>query len=265
MTATATPRVGWARCAAAVTGLLAVPALAAGCASQEPTDDSSGNGGSTDAGAASETAAPAVDPACPEGLTAQDLSQTVDYPAADVDGDGKDDSISIGTVDGGNAACAAALVVTTAEGTAAAALPDLQIVPPRAFVPGGAAMVGSDSVIAAPVSFSPRGGGAIGLFTLVDGVLTPVKDGSGEAWTIFATIDDGGGIPQSIDCGPGGLTHVQVLADSLSGSFTVHEVSYSLDGTKLAKTDASSSTMTPRDPTRDGAGSGHGLSIFENC
>ena len=126
-------------------------------------------------------------------------------------------------------------------------------------------MVGSDSVIAAPVSFSPRGGGAIGLFTLVDGVLTPVKDGSGEAWTIIATIDDGGGIPQSIDCGAGGLTHAQVLADSLGGTVSVREVRYSLDGTKIAKTGTSNSTMSPSEPIAGGGGYGHGLSIFESC
>jgi hypothetical protein len=263
MTATFTPRAGWARRAAAVTGLLTLPALAAGCGSQAPADDSSGSGGSADA--ASGSAAPAVDPACPQGLTTQDLSHAVNYPSADVDGDGENDSISIGTVDGGDASCAAALVVTTAQGTAVAALPGLQIVPPRAFVPGGAAMVGSESVIAAPVSFSPRGGGAIGLFTLVDGVLTPLQDGSGKPWTIFATIDDGGGIPQSIDCGSGGLTHTLVLSDSLSGTFAVHEVSYSLDGTQLSKTGASNSNMSPRDPTRDGDAGGSGLSIFENC
>ena len=40
---------------------------------------------------------------------------------------------------GGGAGCPAALVVTTAAGTAAAALPGLQVVPPRAFVPGGTA------------------------------------------------------------------------------------------------------------------------------
>ena len=64
MNASFTPRVGWPRCAAAVTGMLTVPVLAAGCGSQAPADDDSGNGGSDQAAAGSE-ATPVVDPACP--------------------------------------------------------------------------------------------------------------------------------------------------------------------------------------------------------
>jgi hypothetical protein len=266
MTATFTPRWCRARYAATFTGFLAVTALVAGCGSQSPSETSD-DGGAGDASAEKASGAPVVDRSCPQGLTAQDLSDSVDYADADVDGDGAADSISLGFVDGGEAACSAALVVTTQAGTAATALPGLQLVPPRGFVPGGAATVGDETVIAAPVSFSPRGGGEIGLFTLVDGVLTPVHDSSGQAWTIVATVDDGGGVPQSLDCTDGELSHTQVSSDMLHDKFQVRAVRYALDGTELSRVGVSRTTMTSHEPDRDGGNAvgGAGLSIFENC
>lgn len=255
MTATSSRRRS-VRVAAAVTGLLTVPVLAAGCADQGADDGSSGYGAKS--GGAESGGEPVVDPACPDGLTAGDLADGVDYPSADVDGDGTADSISLGMVRGGGADCPAALVVTTTTGTAAAAVTGLQAVPPKAFVPGGAATVGDDQIIAAPVSWSIRGGGEVGLFTLVDGVLTPVEDGSGQPWTVAATVDDAGGMPQSIDCADGGLTHVQMSSDGLGGPVHEHEVHYTLDGAQLTKEGASSSTSNK-------AELGRGLHVFPSC
>ena len=254
MTATSTPRPRWARRAAALAGLLTLPL--AGCGDDPETVDAPPAGGG---------AVLSVDAACPAGLTAGDLGDSVDYPGADVDGDGEADAVSIGLVPDGGAACPAALVVTTAAGTAAAALPGLQVVPPRDFVPGGTAGIGSEAVIAAPVSFSPRGGGEVGLFTLVDGVLTPVSDGSGDPWTILATVDDGGGSPQSIDCVGGGLSHTTVVSDPLSDTYEIRQVSYDLDGSTLSRTGASSSTAGPRETSDAGDPVSRGLSVFANC
>lgn len=271
MTPINVPGTGWVRYAAVV-ALVAVPAVAAGCAGQSATDDASAAGGgdaaestapTADAGdaAASPAGAAVIDRACPQDLTAQDLRRPVDYGSADVDGDGDTDTITLGTVAAGGAGCSAALVVTTAGGTAATALPDLEIVPPSAFVPGGAATVGGTSVIAAPISFSPRGGGEVGLFTLVDGVLTPVHDDSGDVWSIVATVDDGGGLPQSIDCTAGGLTWGQVSTDGLGGAVHEREVRFRLDGTRLVRTSAS----VERGDATVTAGLGNGLSIFASC
>lgn len=260
--------------------LLATSVLVVGCASAEPADDadagSAGSGtGSTgsgtgdgggagdgdgDSAAGDEGSAPVVDPACPEGLTAKELAQTVDYPAADVDGDGSDDSISIGSVTGAGGSCSAALVVTTAQGAAVAALPKLQIVPPSSFVPGAAGTVGGQTVVAAPISFSPRGGGEVGLFTLVDGALMPIETPNGEPWAILSTIDDGGGIPQSIDCAGNALVHRTATSDALAGEVYVTEKRWQIDGATATKTGASNDTVTARQ-----APGGSGLSIFERC
>lgn len=246
------------RVAAAVTGLLTVPVLAAGCADQGAGDGSSASSAESGGADSGGDGRPMVDPACPDGLTADDLTEGVDYPSADVDGDGKADSISLGMVNNGGAECPAALMVTTATGTAAAAVTGLQAVPPKAFVPGGAASVGADQVIAAPVSWSIRGGGEVGLFTLADGVLTPVEDGSGQPWTVVATVDDAGGMPQSIDCADGGLTHVEVSGDGLGGPVQQREVHYTLEGAQLTQEGTSSSTSAE-------AKLAGGLHIFSSC
>jgi hypothetical protein len=253
MTATSTPGTRRARRAVAVAGLLTL--ALAGCGDDPETVDDPAAGG----------AALSVDAACPAGLTAADLGDSVDYDDADVDGDGEADAVSIGLVPEGGPACPAALVVTTAAGTAAAALPGLQVVPPRGFVPGGTAGIGGAEVIAAPVSFSPRGGGEVGLFTLVDGVLTPVKDDSGDPWTILATVDDAGGTPQSIDCAGGGLSHTTVLSDPLSDSFEIRQVRYDLAGATLSRTGTSRSTAGPRETSDAGEPASRGLSIFASC
>jgi len=246
------------RVVATMTGLLTVPVLAAGCAG-EVSGARSGDGDSSGSGLESAAAArPVVDAACPQRLSADDLTESVDYPSADLDGDGEADSISLGMVPGGGAACPAALVVSTADGTAAAAVTGLQAVPPRGSVPGGAATVGADQVIAAPVSWSLRGGGEVGLFTLMDGVLTPVVGGSGRPWTVVATVDDGGGTPQSIDCAGDGLTHAEATSDGLGGPVHVHAVHYTLDGAQLTKESSSSSTSDNGDPAR-------GLHVFASC
>ena len=257
MTATSSRRRSF-RVAAAVTGLLAVPLLAAGCADQGADDRPSASSAESGGAGSGGDGRPMTDPACPDGLTAADLTEGVDYPSADVDGDGKADSISLGMVSDGGAECPAALVVTTATGTAAAAVTGLQAVPPKAFVRGGAASVGADLVLAAPVSWSIRGGGEVGLFTLVNGVLTPVEDRSGQPWTVVATVDDAGGMPQSIDCADGGLTHVETSSDGLGGPVQQREVHYTLDGAQLTKEGASSSTSNKANLAR-------GLHIFPSC
>lgn len=259
MTANSTSGSRWARRTGLLAGLLTLP-LAAGCAD----DPAPAENQAAEAQQAAESPALTVDAACPSGLTVGDLGDSVGYDRADVDGDGEADTISIGAVPGGGAGCPAALVVTTAAGTAAAALPGLQVVPPRDFVPGGAASIGGESVIAAPVSFSPRGGGEVGLFTLIDGVLTPVQDGSGDAWTILATIDDAGGVPQSIDCTGGGLSHTVVVSDPLADTYRTRQVRYEFDGTQLSRTGASSSTGGAGE-TGGADGVSGGLSIFASC
>ncbi len=257
-------RPRWARCATTLTGLLVIPALAAGCAQSADEGGAADDGGSqngsqnaTDGGGSG----PVVDPACPSGLTAQQLGATVDYPSADVDGDGRKDTLSIGTVTGGDAGCSAALVVTTDDGTSVAALPGLEIVPPQAMVPGGAATISGQPVVAAPLSFSPRGGGEVGLFTLQDGALVPIEDESGKPWTIVATVDDGGGVPQSIDCADGGLSHTTSSQNGLGGPVHLTTTHYSLDGTTLVKDGQSRQTVTER----GNALGDHGLSIFAHC
>ena len=254
-------RPRWARCATTLTGLLVLPALAVGCADQEPSSSGSDGDSSDAAGAGDSGGAPAVDPACPAGLTADQLGQSVTYDPADVDGDGTDDTIAIGTVDDGGSGCTAALVVTTEEGTSAVALPGLELVPPNAFVPGGAATVAGQSVIAAPVSWSPRGGGEVGLFTLVDGALVPVENDNGKPWTIIATIDDGGGVPQSIGCGNGGLTWSTSSSDGLGGPVHIKTTHYTLDGATLTADGQSAATYTERG---DAMGK-PGLTIFTDC
>jgi hypothetical protein len=262
----------WARCATTLTGLLVIPALAAGCA-QDPDDTGAGDDTSASDGTSAgddgggPTADPGggttavVDPACPEELTAQQLGAAVDYAPADVDGDGTEDTMSIGTVTGGEAGCSAALVVATADSTAVAALPGLEIVPSRAIVPGGAATIDGQAVIAAPLSFSPRGGGEVGLFTLQDGALVPLEDQSGKPWTIFATVDDGGGVPQGIGCADDGLTHTTTSQNGLGGPVHLTTTHYTLDGTTVVKDGQEHQNVTER-----GSALGdHGLSIFADC
>lgn len=251
----------WARCAATLTGLLVIPALAAGCA-QNPDESSATEGGGEGAadGGGDAAATPVVDPACPSGLTAQQLSAAVEYAPVDVDGDSVKDTVSIGTVTGGDAGCSAALVVTTDDGTAVAALPGLEIMPPKAFVAGGAATVAGQTVLAAPVSFSPRGGGEVGLFTLRDGALVAVETGDGKPWTILATVDDSGGVPQSIGCAQNGLTHTVASQNGLGSPFHIITTHFTLDGSTLVKDGQSRRTVSG-----GAAAGGHGLTIFADC
>jgi len=266
MTMTPLSRPRRVRCALALTAVLAVPALVGGCAAEEPADtapvgtDGDGTGHTGPAAGEQASSAPVVDPACPRALTARQLRPSVDYVPADVDGDGEADQISIGSVTGAQADCSAALVVTTAAGTAVATLPELDIVPPASFVPGAAARIGVQTVVAAPVSFSPRGGGEVGLFTLVDGALVPVETESGTPWTILSTIDDGGGIPQSIGCAGDLLVHTTATSDPLAGEVEVRQSRWRIDGATATRTSASSRTVTPRQ-----APAGSGLGIFEGC
>lgn len=247
--------------------LLAVSVLGAGCA-DSGSDAGAASGDSADEGGAGDDAPdaggegtrPVVDPACPDGLTAKQLDGAVDYPDADVDGDGRDDAISIGSVTGAGGACSAALVVTTATGTAVAALPDLALVPPRSVVPGAAATIGEQTVVAAPISFSPRGGGEVGLFTLVDGALVPVETPDGEPWAILSTVDDGGGVPQSIDCAGAALVHRTVTSDPLAGETEVAETRWTIDGAVATRAGASRDRVS----APQGAGDS-GLDIFTHC
>ena len=101
----------------------------------------------------------------------------------------------------------------------------------------------------------------MGLFTLQDGALVPLEDESGKPWTIFATVDDGGGVPQAIGCADDGLTHTTTSQHGLDGPVHLTTTHYTLDGTTVVKDGQEHQTVT-----EGGSALGdHGLSIFADC
>ncbi len=144
---------------------------------------------------------------CPAGVTADTLGQPSVVGSADVDGDGRPDEVSLGTVPGGGQACGTAVLVTTAEGTFAAPV-QLAVVDSPLGTPVFAQLDGAaGQEIVVTTSWSPRGGGELGMFSWVDGRLVQVQQ-AGKPWSLFATIDDGGGTPRLLSCTNGGFVDV---------------------------------------------------------
>lgn len=245
-----------------------LPVLVAGCAGEQdpglqPADDRTA---AVHAGAhagvhAGTGTAPAS--ACPAGLTAADLTGVHRVGRADVDGDGASDGVVVGAVPGGGPDCAVAVLVTTAGGSSAAP------------VAGASKAVGT-SLLTRPVfaqvdddagdevvlgtSWSPRGGGEVAMFSWVGDRLVPVTTPSGRPWTLFATVDDGGGLPQLLSCTAGGFDLVQ------AGPGGARVTRYALAGGVL---DARRSSTAPVPSGQVSAAypdlPGAGLEVFPHC
>lgn len=160
---------------------------------------------------------------CPAGVTSDSLGKPTQLGTADIDGDGTDDQVSLGRVPGGGQACGVAVLVTTADGTFAApvagadqAVVDSPLADPVFAQVDGAA--GAEIVLT--TSFHPRGGGELGMFSWVDGGLVQVEQG-GKPWSLFATIDDGGGTPRLLSCSAGGFTDVSAYPPGSDAGSTV--------------------------------------------
>lgn len=217
-------------------------------------EDGSGDGASTAAGP------------CPEDLTAARLTRSVDLGSADVDGDGAEDGVAIGTVPGGGGRCQVAVVVTVADGVSAAPVAGASTVtrygvldePVFAPVDGAA----GDEILT-NTTWSPRGGGEVSMFSWVDGELVQVQQGD-EAWTVFATIDDGGGTPKLFVCSDGGFTRVEAYFPGDSGArVTTYTLSDGVVEKRQAKSFPSTtfSLLADRFPDLPRAG----LVMFPGC
>ena len=204
-----------------LTGLAVLPlVLLAGCASEPDAPSEAAAQGSDEAPNHAQDESPddtSADQAgtdgtgpCPAGLTAADLNQAVELGHGDVDGDGTDDEVTTGSVPDGGHACPVAVLVTTADGTSAAAVTGST--QPLRHSPLGRPVLaqldgqGGDEIVTT-VSWNPRGGGELGMFSWVDGALVQVRQGR-QPWRLFATVDDGGGTPQLLSCSTGGFTAV---------------------------------------------------------
>ena len=189
--------------------VFALPLLLGSCAQDaEPAAAGSDSKPAAPAG----TSKPAVQSDCPTQLRPGDLGGgAMDLGTADIDGDGAEDTVTVGVVPDGGRACAVAVMVATASGDISVAP-----IPGAATVPVQAAL---DMPVFAPVDdapgdeimmttmWSPRGGGLMGMFSWVDGQLVQVTKGA-RPFEMFATVDDGGGSPQLLTCVPGGFLHV---------------------------------------------------------
>ena len=175
---------------------------------------------------------------CPAALTAGQLTDATELGSADVDGDGSSDDVAMGAVPGGGVDCAVAVVVTAAEATytapvagATEAVGEQSLAEPTFAQIDG---MGGDEVVVT-MSWNPRGGGELGMFSFVDGQLVQVTHSgtrSGEPWTVFGTVDDGGGSPQLLGCVDGGFVHA-TLPDPLA---TASEVAaFSLDAGEVSQ------------------------------
>ncbi len=192
------------RRSALVLGVAALPLLLAGCGQDAAPD------AAPDAAAAADGSGPGEGP-CPAGLTTDGLTGAVPLGSADIDGDGAMDEVVMGGVSDAGAGCAVALLVTTATGTLSAPVAgatepvgETALGPPVFAQVDG---VGGQEIVV-PVSWNPRGGGELGMFSFVDGELVQVRQ-DGRPWTVLATVDDGGGAPQLLTCTEdGGFLHV---------------------------------------------------------
>ncbi|MDQ3103962.1 MAG: hypothetical protein M3Q87_01835 [Actinomycetota bacterium] len=189
---------------------------------------------------------------CPAELTAAQLTGKVELGSADIDGDRRVDPVVMGTVPAGDAGCRVAVVATTASGTVAAPVagareavgPTPLAAPTFAQVDGAA---GDEIVVT--TSWSPRGGGTLAMFSWVDGELVQVQQ-AGRPWELFATVDDGGGLPQLLTCLPKGFARVTAYPPGLDAGSTV--TSYALaDGVLTVRDREQDRTATYQQVKRD--------------
>jgi len=244
-------------------GVAGLALLVAGC----------GEGVESAAGGESATGGGAAAGPCPAALTAGQLTDATELGSADVDGDGSVDDVAMGVVPGGGVDCAVAVVVTTAEGTYAAPVAGAtEAVGEQALAEPTFAQIdgmGGDEVVVT-TSWNPRGGGALSMFSYVNGELMQVTHSgtrSGEPWSVFGTVDDGGGSPELLGCADDGMF---VHATTPDPRATASEISvYALrEGqvTKLEGVEAQGvvpETLYVRDtyPGMPAAG----LAVFDDC
>jgi len=191
---------------------------------------------------------------CPADLSVAQLTGTVQLGGADIDGDGTSDDVIMGSVPGGGRGCAVAMAmaVTTSDAEAVAPVSGASDVvgssalgrPAFAQVDGAA---GDEIVVT--TSWSPRGGGALAMFSWVDGELVQVQQ-AGRPWELFATVDDGGGLPQLLTCLPKGFARVTAYPPGLDAGSTV--TSYALaDGVLTVRDRDQDRTATYQQVKRD--------------
>ena len=210
---------------------------------------------------------------CPAALTAGQLTDATELGSADVDGDGSNDDVAMGAVPGGGADCAVAVVVTTAEQTYAAPVAGAtEAVGEQALAEPTFAQIdgmGGDEVVVT-TSWNPRGGGALSMFSYVNGELMQVTHSgtrSGEPWSVFGTVDDGGGSPELLGCADDGMF---VHATTPDPRATASEISvYALREGQLTKLEGVEAqgvvpeTLYVRD-TYPGMPTS-GLAVFDDC
>lgn len=204
----------WTIAAAAIT--LTVGACGQQAASDSLASDSGADGATNDAEKADTSAEDSatdtdISGKCAAGITGNKSDKPAELGSADIDGDGAADVVSLGQVPAGGDSCTVAVLVTTGGETFAAPLTDggdQAVVDSPLGDPVFADVDGSPGEeIIMTTSFNPRGGGKIGMFSWVDGGLVQVEQG-GKPWSLFVTIDDGGGTPRLLSCSEGGFTDV---------------------------------------------------------
>ncbi|MDQ3324503.1 MAG: hypothetical protein M3529_01950 [Actinomycetota bacterium] len=218
----------WTIAAAAITLMVAAcgQQAASDTAASDPAADSTADDAKK-ADKSAEDLAPDADAdisgRCAAGVTGDQLDEPAELGSADIDGDGAADLVSLGQVPDRGDTCTVAVLVTTGGETFAAPLAG-----------GGQAVV--DSPLGDPVfaevdgspgaeivittSFNPRGGGQLGMFSWVNGGLVQVEQG-GKPWSLFVTIDDGGGTPRLLTCSAGGFTAVTAYPPGLDTGSSV--------------------------------------------
>ncbi len=203
---------------------------------------------------------------CPAALSGGELVDATELGSADVDGDGVVDDVAMGAVPGGGADCAVAVVVTTADGALAApvagateAVGEQSLAEPTFADIDGA---GGDEIVAT-TSWNSRGGGELGMFSFVDGELEQVSQG-GKPWSVFGTVDDGGGSPQLLGCVDGGFVH----ATTPDPRATASEVSaYALSAGEVSALRGAAAEAALPEYVRDtfpGMPTS-GLAVFDDC
>lgn len=221
-----------------------------------------GCGQSTEPAAGGEAAAGP----CPAALTAGQLEDATELGSADVDGDGSVDDVAMGVVPGGGADCAVAVVVTTADGALTApvagateAVSEQSLAEPTFAQIDG---TGGDEIVVT-TSWNPRGGGELGMFSFVGSELEQVSQG-GKPWSVFGTVDDGGGSPQLLGCVDGGFVH----ATTPDPRATASEVSaYALSAGEVSALRGAAAEAALPEYMRDtfpGMPTS-GLAVFDDC
>lgn len=203
---------------------------------------------------------------CPAGLSAGELTDATELGSADVDGDGSVDDVAMGAFPGGGADCTVAVVVTAAEDTYAAPVAGAtETVGEQSLAEPTFAQIdgmGGEEVVVT-TSWSPRGGGALSMFSFVNGELVQVSQG-GKPWSVFGTVDDDGGSPQLLACVDGGFVH----ATTPDPRATVSELTaYSLSAGEVSELRGTAAEVALPQYVRDTYPGmpESGLAVFDDC